>query len=197
MRIQASLTSGSQTGTGQALTRGMVRSAKFLLLQHLSRGEHRRGSVGGARHGIGQFGTGDLSRGVALAVVPTRDSRAYREGDRGIEGDLPTWATNGCRRPDRSDAACWIEIHLASKPDIPLDPPIPLAGQCSRPQNGKWLSAGADPFRIAQVPQLPGEAGGAGLVVPRTTSRFRDDLVTRHRKSKLERHIPQQGGVPQ
>jgi len=34
-----------------------VATAKLLLLQHLSRGENRRGSVGGARHGISQIGT--------------------------------------------------------------------------------------------------------------------------------------------
>ena len=41
----------------QALIRGMVWSAKFLLLQRLSRGERLQGSVGGARHGISQIGT--------------------------------------------------------------------------------------------------------------------------------------------
>jgi hypothetical protein len=43
----------------------MVPTAKFLLLRHLSVGEHRQGSVGGARHGIGQIGTGGWAAGIA------------------------------------------------------------------------------------------------------------------------------------
>lgn len=83
-RTQALPTSGSQTGTGQALTRGMVPSANFLLLQHLSRGARREESVGGARHGIGQIGTGGL---YCSATIPPGRSRVLREGDRRIEGD--------------------------------------------------------------------------------------------------------------
>ena len=82
------LASGSQTGTGQALTRGMVWSVKLLLLQHLSRGEQRQGSVGGASHGIGQIGTGALATLVALTTLAFV---GFSGAARGI-GDVPTRA---------------------------------------------------------------------------------------------------------
>jgi hypothetical protein len=68
------------------LGRARVPTTKLLLLQRLFRGEHRRGSVGGARHGISQIGTGAFPTGVALAVPPPRGSRAPRGGIGGSGG---------------------------------------------------------------------------------------------------------------
>jgi hypothetical protein len=84
--MQALRTDDSQTGTGQALTRGMVWSAKFLLLQHLSRGEQRQGSVGGARHGISQTGTGDWAAGTARHLSSEGLSGLARGGIGGSGG---------------------------------------------------------------------------------------------------------------
>jgi hypothetical protein len=54
---------GSQEHT---LGRARVPTANFSYSQHLSRREERQGSVGGARHGISQIGTGALATAVAL-----------------------------------------------------------------------------------------------------------------------------------
>jgi hypothetical protein len=61
-----------------------VPTAKLLLLRYLFRGEHRQGSVGGARHGISQIGTGGLERLVALGHKLLR--KALGPEERGIGG---------------------------------------------------------------------------------------------------------------
>ena len=166
VRFQAFVTNNSQAGTGQALNRGRVCNAKFLLLQHLSRGEHRQGSVGGARHGISQIGTGAFATLVALAATPPRGSRASREGDRGIRGDLAACPQTLLAPCIVARGQSHLGVRFATRVNIPLDPPIPPPGRARDRGMANVNRVEADPLWSAQGP-LRDRAGGSLLGGPR------------------------------
>jgi hypothetical protein len=105
----------------QALIRGMVWSAKFLLLQHLSRDEQRQGSVGGAKHGI-ENGTGIGLAGMARDRSSEGLSGLARGG---IEGDLAACPETRSAHCVAAREQSRFGIHFAATGKVPLDPPIP------------------------------------------------------------------------
>jgi hypothetical protein len=149
---------GSQEPT---LGRARVPTANFSYSQHLSRGEQRQGSVGGARHGISQFGTGDWAVRSRSDAAPPRGSRASRErgsGDQGgssglgCKGDHSLPALLDVNRP-------WESI--SRRPEkSPSIPPSPGVAVCSRPRKDWRLSQGRTPSGAQRFPlRRPGRRG--------------------------------------
>ena len=117
-----------------------------------------QGSVGGARHEISQIGTGDWATVVALDRRSSEGLSGLARGGSGIRGDLAAW-------PQTLLAPCIVArgkshpgIRFATRVNIPLDPPIPMAWPCSRLRKGCWLW-GADPLWSAEGPVWVGEVG--------------------------------------
>ena len=167
----------------QALTRGRVYNAKFLLLQHLSRGEHRQGSVGGAKHGISQIGTGGQGALVALAATPPRGSPASREEDRGIDGKCPDPRCTGLTLTRQLRCCVWgrnlFRGDRKRRPNLPSPWRGHVRGR-GMAGDSRYVGSSMDRGGFSFESPRPGIPDKGGI-----SSRSRDGLASRHKKSKV------------
>jgi hypothetical protein len=137
-----------------------VPTTKLFSSQHLSRGEHRRGSVGGARHEISQIGTGAFPTGVALAVAPPRGSRAPREGGSGDQGGSSGLSANAAGSLHRCSRtiATWSPFRDEGK-NPPRSPHPPRRGS-ARGREGAGGHGGGGPLLDRTGFGIAGWGGG-------------------------------------